>query len=653
MRVSGWWRVALLLACGGDDAEGTRARADYVAAAAGDFYAAPFPDLGRDVGDVDSLPAPRETDILATLRAIASEATGFGATSTIYFAFEAPLAPIAIAPNDSVAHDDAGRLVSPVVLIDLDATPARALPIEVRYRDDGGPFGAPNLLSILPLQGVPMTPGHRHAAVITRQLRDATDARVGVSDAVRALRRGEAPAGLDASIAEEQRRALGELEALGLEVAAFALFTPVDAAAPMRALRDAIVEERPAPTRDFALIETHADFCVFASELPMPVYQRGDPPFSGGGGDIAFDDVGAPILAGTETARVFVTLPRAPMPSAGFPTVVFSRTGGGGDRPLIDRGVRDASGMAIEPGSGPARDFARVGFAGVSVDGPHGGARNVTGEDEQFLVFNVANPRALRDNVRQSAAELALVAHLLGEWRFDASACEGVAIDEARLDDGTLALMGHSMGATIAPLTAAFEPRYRALLLSGAGGSWIQNVVHKEKPVVVRPFAELLLRTPMSYALHEHDPALMLLQWAGEGADPPVFGEAIRARGTHVLMMQGIVDHYILPPIANATSLALGLDLAGGSLDAEDARLDRFTPLAELLPLVDGTTRELPASANRDDGSVTRIVTQHAEDGVEDGHEVVFQLDAPKAEYRCFLASLARGEVPTVSRDCE
>lgn len=652
MRVSGWWLAIALLACG-DDAEGTRARTDYVAAGEGEFYAAPFPDLGREVGDAASLPAPRETDILVSLRAIASEATGFGATSTIYFAFEAPLAPLAIAPNDSVARDDAGELTSPVVLIDLDATPPRALPIEVRYRDDGGPFGAPNLLSILPLQGVPMTPGHRHAAAITRDVRDATNTRVAISDAVRAIRRGEVPAGLDATIADEQRRALNELDALGLEVAAFALFTPADAAAPMRALRDAIVEERPALTRDFALIETHDDFCVFASELPVPVYQRGDPPFSRGGGDIAFDDAGAPVLARTETARVFVTLPRVPMPSAGFPTVVFSRTGGGGDRPLIDRGVRDASGMAIEPGSGPARDFAQVGFAGVSVDGPHGGVRNVTGEDEQFLVFNVANPRALRDNVRQSAAELALVAHLLGEWRFDASACEGLAIDEARLDDQTLALMGHSMGATIAPLTAAFEPRYRALLLSGAGGSWIQNVVHKEKPVVVRPFAELLLRTPMSYALHEHDPALMLLQWAGEGADPPVFGEAIRARGTHVLMMQGIVDHYILPPIANATSLALGLDLAGGSLDADDARLDRFTPLVELLPLVDGTTRELPASANRDDGSVTRIVTQHAEDGVEDGHEVVFQLDTPKAEYRCFLASLARGEVPTVSRDCE
>lgn len=643
----------LTLACGGDAPDGVRARTDYVAAAAGDFYAAPFPDLGRDVGDVAALPAPRETDILVSLKTLVGEAPGFGSTSTIYFAFEGPLAPLSLEPNDTVRRDAGERFESPVLLVDLDATPPRALPIEVRYRDDGGPFGAPNLLSILPLQGVPMTPGHRHAAVITREVRDATDARIGISDAVRALRRGDAPPGLEDAIADEQRRALFELDALDLEVAAFALVTPADAAAPMRALRDAIVVERPTLTREFALLETHEHFCVFSSELPVPVYQRGEPPFSREGGDIVFDDAGAPILVRTETARVFVTLPRAPMPSGGFPTVVFSRTGGGGDRPLIDRGVRDASGSPIETGSGPARDFARVGFAGVSVDGPHGGARNVSGEDEQFLVFNIANPRALRDNVRQSAAELALVAHLLGAWRFDASACEGLAIDDARLDDGTLALMGHSMGATIAPLTAAFEPRYRALLLSGAGGSWIENVVHKEKPVVVRPFAEVLLRTPMSYTLHEHDPALMLLQWAGEGADPPVFGEAIRAQGTHVLMMQGIVDHYILPPIANATSLSLGLDLAGDALDADDDRLDRFTPLAELLPLADGTTRALPVTANRDDGSVTRVVTQHAEDGVEDGHEVVFQNDAPKAEYRCFLASLARGEVPTVSRDCE
>ena len=36
-------------------------------------------------------------------------------------------------------------------------------------------------------------------------------------------------------------------------------------------------------------------------------------------------------------------------------------------------------------------DFAREGVAGISWDGPHGGPRNVSGGDEQFLVYNFGN----------------------------------------------------------------------------------------------------------------------------------------------------------------------------------------------------------------------------------------------------------------------
>ena len=86
------------------------------------------------------------------------------------------------------------------------------------------------------------------------------------------------------------------------------------------------------------------------------------------------------------------------MPEAGYPLVVFVRTGAGRERPLVDRGVWDEDGELIEAGSGPARNFAAAGFAGISVDGPHGGLRNVTGGDEQFLVYNLGNPAATRDN---------------------------------------------------------------------------------------------------------------------------------------------------------------------------------------------------------------------------------------------------------------
>src|SRR5690606_19437534 len=132
---------------------------------------------------------------------------------------------------------------------------------------------------------------------------------------------------------------------------------------------------------------------------------------------------------------------------------------------------------------------------GVSWDGPHGGPRNVTGGDEQFLMFNVLNPDALRDNVRQSALEAVLVARTAGALTFDASSCPGADTGGAqvRFDPERLALMGHSMGATIAPLAAAAEPAFRALVLSGAGGSYLENVLHKRKPLDVRPLAELLL----------------------------------------------------------------------------------------------------------------------------------------------------------------
>ena len=207
-------------------------------------------------------------------------------------------------------------------------------------------------------------------------------------------------------------------------------------------------------------------------------------------------------------------------------------------------------------------EFAKVGYAGVSVDGPHGGLRNVSGKDEQFLVFNFQNPIALRDNVRQSALELALLPDVLAELSLPVDDCPGTdAGTPARLDLEHMALMGHSMGASIIPLTASFEPRYRALLLSGAGGSFLANMMWKQKPLDVRPLAELILGLTISgYTLSEHDPMLSMLQWAGEPADDPVYGrlltrEPLGGSARHVLMMQGIVDHYIMPPIANATKI--------------------------------------------------------------------------------------------------
>src|SRR5690606_23947256 len=129
----------------------------------------------------------------------------------------------------------------------------------------------------------------------------------------------------------------------------------------------------------------------------------------------------------------------------------------------------------------------------------------------------------LRDNLRQSALEIALVPAVLDALTVDVSGCPDVVAPSslASFDADRHALMGHSMGATIAPLTLAAEPRFGATILSGAGGSYIENVVFKESPVPVRPLVELLIHyATQGVELHEHDPFLSLLQWAGEPSDP-------------------------------------------------------------------------------------------------------------------------------------
>ena len=109
-------------------------------------------------------------------------------------------------------------------------------------------------------------------------------------------------------------------------------------------------------------------------------------------------------------------------------------------------------------------------------------------------------------------------------------------------------------------------------------------------------------------------------------------------------MFQGILDTYIPPPVANALSLSLGVDLAGEPLDE---LLPEYRPLGPLLPLAGSGAIALPTAGNRRSGAITAVVVQHPEDGIEDGHEVVYQSASPQLQYRCFLESLRDG-VPRV-----
>jgi hypothetical protein len=625
------------------------------------FYDAPFPsdDLVRADGTIaiDGFPDPLGIELVEEGRQLVkNDARGFASSGGIFFTLSGPIDPSALPGLAATSAE--GSSVALVGVTPGATDYLRRYPVQLHFDPDGGPFGAPNLLTVLPLQGAPLRPKTTYAAVLTRELGIAPSAEMT------AIAAGTKPAAMPAATFAEYGGALIALAAAGIatsDVAGLAVFTTDTPTAGLDLVARAILQPPlPVPDAPFHRTDLFADYCVYASTIEMPDYQGGTPPFTMVGGAWVFDANGQPVVQRREKSNLVVTIPRSPMPAAGYPAVEFVRTGAGGDRPLVDRGTQATNGgPPITPGTGPAYYFAHAGFAGASVDGPLGGLRNTTQENEDYTIFNVFNAPALRDNVRESAAELVLFAHIMAALRLDVTDCPGAAgAAPARFDATKVALMGHSMGATIAPLVLAEEPMLGAVILSGAGSSWIENIVYKQQPLYVRPAFEALLEyLPIGRTLTEFDPVVTLFQWAEEPADPLVYdARIIRDPGAggprHVLMEQGIVDHYIMPPIANATSLSLGLDLAGMPLDATTQEISSLPSLESLLTFSGRSQIALPASANETVGAAgprtTGVVLQHPSDGIEDGHEIVFQTDPPKREYRCFLQTFAATGMPVV-----
>jgi hypothetical protein len=632
------------------------------------FYTAPFPsdDLRKADGTVDlsGFPNPQSATLMAQAITLASLAGGFASSAGIFFETTAAIDPATL-PNLAASTKPAASAF--VIGIDPSSPDYLArYPVNVTFVADSssnGPFGVANMLSLVPVQGYPLRPATRYAAVVTDAVKDAAGAALAQSPAVAALASGSAPAGMNPSALPTYVAALAAAGKAGwtsAHVAGIAAFTTGDPTAQTSLFRTSILSlPLPAPDQAFTQTEIFPEFCVYESTLKMPDYQAGTPPFLTEGGGWALDSAGNPAVQTSEEARIFVTIPRKTIPDAGFPVVLFSRTGAGGDIPLVDRGPQGVTnGPPLAPGTGPALYFARAGFAGVSVDGPLGGLRNTTNANEDFTIFNINNALALRDNIRQSALELILQAHVIPTLSLDVSDCPGaktrLGVPEVVFDVSHLGLMGHSMGATILPLAAALEPAFKTVILSGAGSSWIENVLYKEMPLNVKPAIEFFLQydTAHGQVLTEHDPALSVFQWAIESADPQVYDYRIvrepapGADARHVLMFQGIVDHYILPDIANATTLTLGLDLAGDELDDSAQEPSGQTLVSDLLPLTGRGKLSYPVSGNVTPpagGPVTAVLVQAPGDGIEDGHEIVFQTESPKHQYQCFLESSLAG----------
>jgi hypothetical protein len=710
------------------------------------FLDAPFPNQMRakkdGTVDVDGLPDPSAPpmrwydvkshivfgvlkDIVGILRTMGSE-QGFGVASGVFFQSTAPLDAL----DTSIHKNLADAFVLVPVLPGTGGIWRLGAPQPVRaaFRAKGGSLQPDNVLTILPVQGVPLAENTLYVAFVRSGLPGPHGTSLAASlemSQLTALGPGTQP---PSEVPVEYAHAVEALRAGNVALGAIAAMTVFQTGHPSADLR-AYYAHAQVPLKystHFKLVSgaPDAEFCTYEAKADVPVYQTGTPPYQVGlGVDWLTSLFGitpggtlmpsVPPVPPTLSSRVVVTVPKGPTP-ARWPLGVFLRAGAGltsYDAPLVDRGPTLASQTSTgclqreDPkapaanasnqtcGAGPAREFARAGLVGITVDGPQTGSRlrpgsSIVGavapecgirlgDGEDNAMFDVCNPRAITDNVRESALEAAAIPKLLMTQPAVVDGKDPCHLASAKFDEHKIALMGHSMGATIAPLALFLQPAFTGVVLSGANGSYVENIVAKEMPYSLATELEGLLG--LKYNLDEFDFLPSLFQWAEERSDPEVYEPGLfdGSRGApapDTLMVQGIGDHYIPPPVADVSSVALRLDLAGPENDlllpenasaglekpneklvtcANDPKGGNLAwppPITLLDPLLKAFEHRqlnpiLPQGISDNRKGSTGAVSQYVRDHAcrQDGHEVAYEIGRARWQYRCFLQSFAKG----------
>jgi hypothetical protein len=244
------------------------------------FYDAPFPsdDLVKSDGtiDISGFPNPNGNSLVIMLEQLAAQAHGFAEEGAVYFTLSDT--------KMSGAVPDLAASVTPASSVFLmNVQPGspdylKRIPVTVRFDADGGPFGAPNLLSLVPLQGTPMRPKTTYAAFVTTALGFDPGAEMT------AIAQGNRPSALPQKAYGEYQSALMALSQAGVDaaqVAGLAVFTTDDPTAQLKVvLDDAVANHVPKPDTAFKRTDLFPTYCVYTATIPMPDYQSGSSPFT-------------------------------------------------------------------------------------------------------------------------------------------------------------------------------------------------------------------------------------------------------------------------------------------------------------------------------------------------------------------------------------
>lgn len=621
------------------------------------FYDFPYPsDLrltASGAPDLKGFPHNADKNAVPSILPLVAQRKGFSVLPVAYFRFDRPLA------KQDDEHIYAARLDSPVLIIDVGDVEADRGKLHPAVALDlwNDPFVPDHLLAVAPWRGVLLQPERRYAAVVLRSLGDVDGQPLGSPLAFEQLKARQAPAGERGKKTVELYRPLWEtLDKIGLdrrEVAAATVFTTGDVVTALAKLSDALVEKYKVKIEGLALDTDdgdHTRYCELKGTVTLPQFQRGTSPFDTEGlFDIGAD--GLPTKQRDETVPVVITLPKLPMPAAGYPLTVYVHGSGGTTNELVDRGKVEVKGGVPRKGEGPAYVLAPFGIGMASVAKPVNPQRGGVGA---FDYLNWDNLAAFRDTFRQGAIEERLFLAALSTLEIDKSALGACAAGAAlpsgvqryRFDTSKLVLMGHSMGGMYTNMVAAMEPKVKAAVPTGAGGFWSEMMLTSSRlgEPVIRLFVGSARRLTW---LH---PALSAIQTAWETADPIVFARRVARQPLpghpvrHILEPASLDDSYFSTEIYDAMALSYGHPQAG----------QEIWPTMQVSLALQGFDGIVPYNVTQNltsaDGQTkyTGIVIQFEGDGLYDPHSVIFQLDALKHQVGCFIDTFLQTGTPVV-----
>lgn len=588
---------------------------------------------------------------------------GWSPISGVFVSFDAAIDPSSL-PKDAKSSIETSVAWPSVFLMDVDESSpdkGKLLPLECRFTQKAGVLTPGNLLGCMSPMGIVRRIKNRYAFVITKNLKDAQGQSVQAPEQLLKLMGGEdLKAGERTFAAAPTAQAKEVILKAGLsedDLVAINVFTTGDPKSRLRKVNE-FYRALPEPTLDrskgIKLIETYDDFVVLEAYYTVPIVQEGDFPYSAPpAGKLKLNAGGEVEQVGEQSIRVFITVPRGPMPDAGYPLLVYMHGSGGVARELIDRGPQPDTMTPAPAGTGPGGVVAKFGVAGFAADFQFHGMRFDPPDTSGLKLYNlIDNPRATVDNFIVAANEVTLHARLMKGLTLDPKEIEpkseamrllsAGADGLIRFDADRFAAMGQSMGSTIGLPALTIDREIDAGIFSGSGGILIEIAVTSMKPVNVGGALRLLLRYGQQ-PLDQFDPVLHAVQHVWDYVDPVVHAEHVFLNphegvpAKHAIQHSGKLDGYFTPSSRAAFSLALGAPLVEPLVEPE--ALERMAWGGQGQPV------QTPLQANMPSG-VTALVVQY-EPQVLDGHNVAYQRQDAQDQYGCFIKSLSKDKAPT------